>query len=230
MSSITSLIKLQDVDSQLIEIRELLGDLPIKVDELSQKEKSFIQEIDEAKTRIKEIALGLAKKSHEAKIIQVKIQKLKDQLFLVKTNKQYDALSHEIDYLKEALDQIETDELEFSIEKDTISEETKVREDNLGSLTLDLHERKSNLESLISDSSEKKKKLESDRQAIVVDISDSVMSKYNRVLSARKGLAVVEMLDSSCTGCGSLVPPQKNADVKKGDGIQSCDVCSRFLY
>jgi len=39
MNSIASLIKLQEVDTQLQEIRELLGDLPVKVDELSQNEK-----------------------------------------------------------------------------------------------------------------------------------------------------------------------------------------------
>ncbi|MCH7762414.1 MAG: hypothetical protein IIB95_01570 [Candidatus Marinimicrobia bacterium] len=230
MNSITSLIKLQKVDTQLQEIRELLGDLPIKVDELSQKEKSFVEEIDQAKTRIKEINLDISKKDHNAKVLQVKIQKLKDQLFLVKTNKQYDALSREIDYLKEALDRIETEELEISVEKDTLSEETQERENNLGSLTSDLHERKSSLESLIAESSEKKENLKNERQTIVADVSDSVISKYDRVLSARSGMAVVEVLDSSCSGCGSMVPPQKMADVKKGEGIQSCDVCSRFLY
>lgn len=230
MNSITSLIKLQKVDTQLQEIRELLGDLPIKVDELSQKEKSFVEEINQAKIRIKEINLDISKKDHNAKVIQVKIQKLKDQLFLVKTNKQYDALSREIDYLKEALDRIETEELEISVEKDTLSEETQERENNLGSLTSDLHERKSSLESLIAESSEKKENLKNERQTIVADVSDSVISKYDRVLSARSGMAVVEVLDSSCSGCGSMVPPQKMADVKKGEGIQSCDVCSRFLY
>jgi predicted nucleic acid-binding Zn-ribbon protein len=230
MSSIASLIKLQEVDTQLQEIRELLGDLPVKVDELSKKEKSFVEEITQAKTRIKEIDLDMSKKDHNAKAIQAKIQKLKDQLFLVKTNKQYDALSQEIDYLKEELDSIETGELEISFEKDTLAEKTEAHENNLESLTSDLHERKSNLELLIEESSEKKKNLENIRQSIIADISDAIVSKYNRVLSARNGIAVVEVLDSSCSGCGSMVPPQKKAEVKKGNSIYSCDVCSRFLY
>ncbi len=230
MSSISTLIHLQEVDTQLFEIRELLGDLPIKVDELSQKEKSFAEEIVQAKSRIKEINLDIAKKDHNRKGIQVKIQKLKDQLFLVKTNKQYDALSHEIDYLKEELDGIETEELEISIEKDSLVEETEENENNLESLTTDLHKRKSSLELLIEESSEQKENLKTQRQLIVADITETVMSKYERVLQARSGMAVVEVLDSSCSGCGSMVPPQKMSEVKKGDSINSCDVCSRFLY
>ncbi|MFQ6677652.1 MAG: zinc ribbon domain-containing protein [Fidelibacterota bacterium] len=230
MNSIASLIQLQEIDGQLQEIRELLGDLPLKVDELSQNEKSAVEEIDHAKTRIKEIELNISKKDHNAKVIQEKIQKLKDQLFLVKTNKQYDALSQEIDFLKEELDSIETNELELTMEKDQLLEKTEKQENNLGSLTSNLHERRSNLESLIAESSEKKEQLKKDRELVISDLSDTIVSKYNRVFSARGGLGVVEVLSSSCSGCGSMVPPQKLAEVKKGDSISSCDVCNRFLY
>jgi len=230
MNSIASLIKLQEVDTQLQEIRELLGDLPVKVDELSQNEKKAVEEIDQAKSRIKEIELNISKKDHNAKIIQGKIQKLKDQLFLVKTNKQYDALTQEIDLLKEELDNIETNELELTIEKDNLAEKTEEQENNLGSLTSDLHERRSSLELLIAESSEKKEQLKKDRQLIISDLSDTVVLQYDRVFSARSELAVVEVLSASCGGCGSMVPPQKLAEVKKGDSINSCDVCNRFLY
>ena len=44
---------------------------------------------------------------------KTKIDKHKDQLFLVTSNKQYDALQHEIDHLKNNLDEVETKSLEF---------------------------------------------------------------------------------------------------------------------
>ena len=98
------------------------------------------------------------------------------------------------------------------------------------SLTEDLHKRKLNLESLIEESSEKKKNLETERSDIVKKLSAIVVSKYDRVFAARQGMAVVETLGTSCGGCGSIVPPQKIAELKKGTTLQSCDVCNRFLY
>jgi len=230
MNSTSSLVKLQDIDTQLLEISELLGDLPVKVDQLIKEEQQLKENIGLRKNRIKEIDLEVSKKDLQVKSLTVKIDKLKDQLFLVKTNKQYDALSQEIDYLKEELDNIELNELELIEEKDTLSTESEERENNLESLTEDLHKRKSNLESLIEESSEKKMNLESDRSDIVKELSGSVLSKYDSVFVARNGMAVVETLGTSCGGCGSIVPPQKIAELKQGTTLQTCDVCSRFLY
>lgn len=230
MNSTSSLVKLQDIDTQLLEISELLGDLPVKIDQLIKEEQQLIEDIDQRKIRIKEIDLEVSKKDLQVKSLTVKIDKLKDQLFLVKTNKQYDALSQEIHYLKEELNNIELNEFEMIEEKDTLSTESEERENNLESLTEDLHKRKSNLESLIEESSEKKMNLESDRSDIVNELTDTVISKYDRVFVARDGVAVVETLGTSCGGCGSIVPPQKIAELKQGTTLQSCDVCSRFLY
>jgi len=230
MNSTSSLVQLQNVDTQLLEISELLGDLPVKVEELAKEEQQLKEDIDQRKSRIKEIDLKISKKDLQVKSLTVKIDKLKDQLFLVKTNKQYDALSQEIDYLKEELNNIELNELELLEEKDTLSSELEERENNLESLTEDLHKRKLNLESLIEESSEKKKNLETERSDIVKELSAIVVSKYDRVFAARQGMAVVETLGTSCGGCGSIVPPQKIAELKQGTTLQSCDVCNRFLY
>lgn len=230
MNETSSLIKLQDVDSQLLEISELLGDLPIKVDELTNEELQLKEGINQRKGRIKDIELEISKKDLQAQGLTNKIDKLKDQLFLVKTNRQYDALSQEIDFIKEGLNGIETKELEMIEEKETIAAETEERENNLESLTEDLHKRRTSLESLLAESSEKKANLESKRSEIIKKLSSQVITKYERVFAAREGVAVVEAFSTSCGGCGSVVPPQKIAELKQGKSLQSCDVCSRFLY
>ena len=230
MNTTSSLVELQDVDTQLLEISELLGDLPVKVDELTKEEQQLQEDIEQRKSRIKEIDLEVSKKDLQAKSLTVKVDKLKDQLFLVKTNKQYDALSQGIDFLKEELNNIELNELELVEEKDNLSSETEERENNLESLTADLHTRKTNLGTLIAESSEKKTKLEDERSEILKDLTAPIISKYDRVFAARDGMAVVETFGTSCGGCGSVVPPQKIAELKQSKNMQICDVCSRFLY
>ncbi len=100
MSLIQQVIELQNIDSKLQYISELLGDLPIKVEELKDKEDSLIQSVENAKNRIKELDLELNKFDTQMIDFNTKIDKHKDQLFLVTSNKQYDALQHEIDHLK----------------------------------------------------------------------------------------------------------------------------------
>ena len=159
-----------------------------------------------------------------------KIDKLKDKLFLVTNNKQYDALMLEIDHLKEDLDRSETTELELLEEEDQLAEQVKSQEQSLESLSKDLSSKRVKLEQALAASSSEKKDLESLREKTTKGLSASVLARYNRILSARNGLAVVSLEGRSCGGCGAALPPQLVAEVKTLVTIQNCSICTRFLF
>lgn len=230
MNEIQGLVKLQQIDTELQELEELLGDLPTKVEDLKDEEEQLIQSLEEGKHRIKEITMTLDKNDLEMKSISEKIDKLKDQLFLVTTNKQYDALQMEIDYLRTNLDKVELTTLEISEEKDRLEEETKTQAESLESLTQDLGDRRKRLEDLMSESAEKKTELDKRRENQMSKIDNGLLARYNRVSAARDNLVIVSVAAGSCGGCGSVVPPQVAAEVKMGNVIRSCDVCNRFWY
>ena len=125
MSIVQQIIKLQNIDSQLQDIAELLWDLPIKVESLREEETSLISSLEKGKLRLKELDLGLNKFNGQLKDINIKIDKQKDQLFLVTNNKQYDALQLEIDHLKTELDEIEMKSLDYTEEKEEL--ENRIR-------------------------------------------------------------------------------------------------------
>ena len=61
MSAIKELINLQKIDFQLQDIESLLGDLPKKVDALKNEEKELTENVENGKTRLKELDLELNK-------------------------------------------------------------------------------------------------------------------------------------------------------------------------
>ena len=113
MNLIQNLIGLQQIDTNLEEIEELLGDLPLKVSDLKRKEEILTSDFSQGQKRLKEIKVEFHKIELNVAEFKEKIEKLKDQLSLVTNNKQYDALMYEIDRLKENLDKDETNELEL---------------------------------------------------------------------------------------------------------------------
>ena len=230
MGVIQRIVALQKIDSQLQDIAELLGDLPVKVDGLKNEESTLIKSIEDGKARIKELGLEISKFDGQMMDIRVKIEKHKDQLFLLTTNKQYDALQHEIDHLKAGLDDIEIKTLEFTEEKETLEERIKSEEENLETLSKDLVERREKLEVLMNESSGKKTKLELQRDEKRQDIEDTTLSRYDRIHTARKGISVVHVQGTACGGCGAFIPPQIISEVKAEKGSHTCDSCSRFLY
>ena len=227
--SITRLVELQDIDSQLEDLNSLLGDLPKMVDELNEKENSLKDRVEADKVTLKEINLNSSKSEKVNSDIQEKINKLTDQLFLVTNNKQYDALTNEIEHLKEQ--KKENEELLISNleEKETLEKNINKNEASLEELKTDLDIRRNKLDEALSETADEKAALENSRKKQVTEIDDTTMQVYNKVISARSGIAVVPLSGNSCGGCGAALPLQMVSEIRSGD-LHNCQSCGRFVY
>ena len=225
-----NLIALQDIDTKLKDINDLLGDLPSKIEGLDAQEESMRNIILDSRNRLKELEIELQKKEVDIAQKDEKVDKLKDQLFLVTNNKQYDAIMTEIDHLKEKKSSFETDTINLLDEKETLTKTVDQMSNELESLSSDIIMRKNKLESVILDSADEKSNLENERQEKINKIDGNIISVYNKVMVARNGLAVVHLEGSGCGGCGAHIPPQVVTELRANSGIHRCDICGRFLY
>tara|TARA_Y100001958_G_C21207213_1_gene533209 strand:+ start:981 stop:1679 length:699 start_codon:yes stop_codon:yes gene_type:complete len=227
--SIARLVELQDIDSQLEDLNGLLGDLPKMVDELNEKENTLKDKVEADKISLKEINLDNSKSEKVNSEIQSKINKLTDQLFLVTNNKQYDALTNEIDHLKEQKKDNE-DLLITNLEKkENLEKSISVNELSLEELKTDLDVRRNKLDEALSETADEKAALEDSRKKQIVEIDDSTLSIYNKVILARSGIAVVPLSGNSCGGCGAALPLQMVSEIRSGD-LHNCQSCGRFVY
>jgi len=227
--SITHLVELQDIDSQLDDLNSLLGDLPNMVEELNEQESRLISKLEEDKTRLKEISLSLNKSETGNSEIQEKINKLTDQLFLVTNNKQYDALTNEIDHLKKQKDENDSHIISSMDEKEILEKSMSENETSLESLKSDLDIRRKKLETALSETSEEKAALEKSRVKQISKIDSSTIQIYTKVISARSGIAVVSLSGDSCGGCGAALPIQMASEIRAAH-THRCDNCGRFVY
>ena len=124
--TLEQLIKLQEIDQRLLEIKEHMGDLPLTVESQELEVASLQSENEQKQNRIGEIEKDI--RHHEAEIedFTIKLGKFKEQLFLVKSNREYDALSQEIDHMKAAITESEDVQLKFEEEKTDLEENIKL--------------------------------------------------------------------------------------------------------
>ena len=228
--STENLIELQGIDTKLKDLNDLLGDLPSKVEGLNQQEESIKHSLQSNKNRLKELEVELHKKEVGISQLDGKVESLKDQLFLVTNNKQYDALMKEIDHLKDKKSTFENETIELLEEKEKLTQDVESMESDLTGLSDDLSKRRLKLETAISQSADEKSILEKEKQARIDKIDLNIMSVYDKVMDARGGLAVVPIVGSGCGGCGAHIPPQTLTEVRANTGIHRCDICGRFLY
>ena len=225
-----NLVELQGIDTKLKDLNDLLGDLPSKVEGLNQQELTIKRSLQSNKHRLKELELELHKKEISISQLDGKVESLKDQLFLVTNNKQYDALMREIDHLKDKKSNFENETIELLEEKEKLTQDVESMESDLTGLSDDLSKRRLKLETAISQSADEKSILEKEKQARIDKIDLNIMSVYDKVMDARGGLAVVPIVGSGCGGCGAHIPPQTLTEVRANTGIHRCDICGRFLY
>ena len=230
MSLLEQLIKLQGIDTAIMEIEELQGDLPMKVKELTTIMSELEATIISAKSKLTEIEIEIRKMQTLEQQRKDKIDQLQDQLYLVKTNREYDALMAEIDFLKVELDKEEMWELELSEEKDQLTEQLETDKSKNEEMSQELGTQKKELESHISETEEEYTELSKCREKVVTNIDQQNLTLYDRVRGAREGVAVVPVVNHACGGCHSRIPSQLEAEIRSGDTMKQCNSCRRILY
>ncbi|MFO7840973.1 MAG: C4-type zinc ribbon domain-containing protein [Fidelibacterota bacterium] len=224
------LIELQELDTRLDILVAKLGDLPETVKTL---EKQIVNEEEQNKIRETSIEENEAlERRNSAKVedLKAKIAKYKEQLFLVTTNREYDALTAEIEYNEEAIKEAEDQILQAEEENEHLKEAYENTKKNVAEMKTKLEKTKNSLEITQKETEKEKAELEEKRKVLTSKIPRNYLSVYKRVRHARNGLAVVPLLRDACSGCHNRVIPQKRVDIYKKNQVVTCDFCGRFLY
>lgn len=224
-----ALIELQKVDDRLDELKEERGDLPLIVQELEQKlqkrkdkNEQYEDEVKDSKLRLKELEL-LTSEAKE------KLSKYNDQLYQVKTNREYDAITSEIEAVQEAQKEYEKEikQLQVSIEEKVVN--LSELETDISKVDEELSETKVELDSRMSETADEESKLLKARRSIVDKLKKSVLSTYETVRNARDGKGIAFVVNGNCGGCFSYIPPQKIVEIRKMKNIHECEFCGRIL-
>ena len=223
------LYALQLVDLQLQEIHEMKGDLPKIVDELEEKVGALKAKSKELTAAIKQIKIDRDKADVDIVDLAEKVEKYKSQQLNVKSNKQYDALTKEIDAAEKKSSQLEK-EMDLSEGKLEVSKqdlETVAKQ--LEEVSQEYDERKKELREVNKEHEKEELHLQHQREKAVVRIDKSDLDRYERIKNAKSGVAVVPIKRNACGGCFSRVPPQKMLEIRQNSKLYTCEHCGRIL-
>lgn len=228
--TLEQLIKLQEIDHRLLEIKEFLGDLPLTV-EAQEKELEILDADNKNKEdRINEINKESRHFEREIEGMNAKMIKHKDQLYLVKSNKEYDSLNYEIDHIKTNISESETQLLNIMEEKEKLEENIKLNSGKIESITEQLSTNKIELISVMDETKSEKHNLEENRNNLFNNIEPIKLNAYEKIRQSREGAGMVSIIGKACGGCYSQLPPQIIIEIKKNIEIISCSSCSIMLF
>jgi hypothetical protein len=225
-----SLLKLQNIDSALDNIKKMRGDLPEEVRDLEDEVAGIETRIGKFNREIAILDEEISKNRNAKKDAEKLVNKYKDQQMNVRNNREYDAISKEIELqqLEGELADKRVREFEFKIlnKKDEVSS----TETRLNLRKKDLDAKRKELDVLISESEEDEVKLSKDRDKATKHVDERLLRPYDKLRgNYPNGLAVVMVKRGACGGCFSAVPPQRQADIKDKKRIIVCEHCGRIL-
>ncbi len=223
------LYQLQLIDDQLDELEELRGDLPNAVKELEEKINNMKDEIADMETQQKE---SLKKRNDNEKEIDKLTEnqkKFKAQLYQVRNNKEYDALTKEIDHSEEQVKKLEAENDSLADLSKTLTDRVEEIKPSLEELKKELKDKETDLKEIIKANEKEESKLAAERKKIESAVKKPDLSAYKRIRKAKKGKAVVTIKRSACSGCHNIVPSQRQLEIRQNNRLYFCEYCGRIL-
>jgi predicted nucleic acid-binding Zn-ribbon protein len=229
LPDIDKLLELQMADKEIRRLREEVAALPRRTAVIEQKLAGTRAQLEKARAAAK--ADETNRKSFEANIkdLQGKISKYRDQSLDVKTNEQYKALQHEIQFAEQEIRLNEDRILDVMVNVDARDKQVKAAEADLKAETAAIEKEKEEARKVTAEDEKKLADWNSKRDGLRHGVSEDVLRQYDRVAKFR-GTGLAEVRDQKCMGCQVKLRPQTYNEVRNGERVMACESCQRIYY
>ena len=223
------LYQLQLIDDQLDELEELRGDLPNAVMDLEAKIKGFKEEIANMEKEKKTSLKTRSNNEKEMEKLAENQKKFKSQLYQVRNNKEYDALTKEIDHTEGQVKKLDEENDQLADLSKRLTDQIEDIKPTLAELKVELKEKEADLKEIIKANEKEESKLRKERKEIEAEVKKRDISAYMRIRKAKRGKAVATIKRSACSGCHNIVPSQRQLEIRQNNRLFFCEYCGRIL-
>ena len=227
---IMALYELQKIDSQIDEINKIKGELPLEVQDLEDELAGLNTRVENINAEIEELNSLTRQRKREVDQAKIMIANYKEQQNNVRNNREFDAITKEIEYQELEIELAEKRLKEYSTgikAKKAIIEQTNA---TLEERNIDYKAKKEELDSIEAETAQQVADLTAKAEKAKEPIDERLLAAYNRIRkNVHNGLAVVTVTRDACGGCFNRIPPQPQVDIRQGKKLIVCEYCGRIL-
>jgi len=224
------LIAIQALDDAIAELSAEIDSLPKHIAAIEKKLHA-----GESKLRADKEALAANQKSNrdlEGEIADhnAKISKLKGQMLQAKTNEQYKAFQHEIDFNEDAIRTAEDRQLSLMEQAESLTANVASAEAALKVEQASVKAERTEAEKRVAELVASREKDLAERESFVVQLSKDVRRHYESMKSKGRRKVVAEVSAGTCGACHLTVSLQVVQELAITDELHRCDTCGAYLY
>ena len=222
-------MELEKVDKEILRLNEEVSLLPKRVAAIEHKLADDKAEVEKAKAAIKNNEASRRKLESDIKGFQEKIVKYRSQSSSVKTNDEYRALMHEVEFTEKEISRAEDGILELMISLEMEEKGLKSAEAGLKTETAEVEKEKAEARTRTAEDEKLLKDLNEKRSQLRTGVDYSALAHYDRVMRQRKS-AIAEARDQKCMACFVMIRPQTWQEIRSNEQIVTCSSCGRIFY
>ena len=223
-----ALIRLQHIDNRIDQIRKLRGDLPEEIRDLEDEKAGLTTRIEKIQQEQKEVSDARSQGERDIYEAEALIKKYEEQQLQVRNNREYDALTKEIEAQKQRIADAKRhiEETEGSAEEQEAAiAEAQTRLDELDGI---LTQKRQELDGVLDETKQEQAELEGKRSEAEEFVDSRYLRAYNRLRQRlRDGRAVVQLERGAASGFA--VPPQRQVEIRQGNRIVACEHTGRII-
>jgi predicted nucleic acid-binding Zn-ribbon protein len=213
-----NLTNLQYIDNRIDELKRMRGDLPEDILDIETEIARIESRIKRSETESKELILEKASLELEITESEGLVTKYEEQQLSVRNNREYDALTKEIEVQKQIRENAQSrlEEIALqSVEMNRVIDESKSKLEETKAL---LAGKKENLDKLIESTRKEEDELLDKREEAAKNLDSRYLRSYERLRKGlQNGMAVVAIEKGS--SLGMMLPPQVQVEVRRKNKI-----------
>lgn len=222
------LANLQYIDSRIDELKQLRGDLPEEILDIEMDVSRFEARLNKLLQEEKDITLENSKLELDLTAYSEKIKKYEDQQLKVRNNREYDALTKEIEAQKQATEAAHK-RLEEVLKRLTeIGPEIEAAQSELDATIAELEDKKNSLDAVTKSTEQEEELLLQKREEIEKQVNPRYLKNYKRLRNGiHNGIAVVPM--DRGAALGMALPPQAQVEVRRKNKVIIDETSGRIV-
>ena len=209
-----ALYDLQLIESRVDEIRNVRGELPLEVEDLEDEVAGLNTRLEKLDADLAVIETDITTKKNLIEESKTAIKKYTEQQKNVRNNREFNALSKEVEFQELEIELAEKHIREYRAQIEQKNEVITQTRNRLEEREKHLSHKKSELDEILSETQKEEEALIAKAAEYEKQIEDRLVAAYKRIRSSVKnGLAVVPIERGASGGSFFTIPPQVQMEI-----------------
>ncbi len=222
--------RLQAYDQHIAQLQKEIAALPKHIAQIEKALDAHLRRLEADRAALAANLRDRKRLEDDVKVNEQKISKLKDQMLQAKTNEQYRAFQHEIEFCEKEIRRAEDKILDLMGESEPLDQNVKKAEAALAQEKKTVEGEKAQARERTAKDEAELKRLRDEREQALGALTPEVRSAYERIRKKWNGTVLAEATDGRCGACYIALRPQLFQELRKGDKLVFCESCGRFLF